>query len=278
MSPTGSRNLAKMLELSGALWQILGDDEDPFKFFFDLDGEEFRRVKSRRTFRFEADGKGYFVKVHRGIGYREIFKNLFQFKLPVIGAANEYRAIKLLNAANIPTMTVAAFGERGWNPAKKESFLVTDELVGMISLEDLTSAWSSEPPESRFKHLLIRRLAESSGAMHRLGVNHRDCYICHYLFDPKDESGKLFVIDLHRAQCRKKVPYRYLVKDVAGLFFSSMDIGLSRRDYLRFVKIYSRCASLKSELRRNAAFYRDVKRTAEKLYRKEFAKLAPEIF
>ena len=266
-----------MIDLSEPLQNFLGG-RDPFKFFFELDGEEYRLVKSRRTFRCELAGKGYFVKVHRGIGFREIFKDLLQFKRPVTSAADEYRAIKLLNSAGIPTMSVAGFGVRGCNPAKKESFLVTDELVGMISLEDLTSTWRSAPPESRFKHLLIRNLAESAGAMHRLGVNHRDCYICHYLLDPKDERGKLFVIDLHRAQCRKKVPYRYLVKDVAGLFFSSMDIGLSRRDFLRFVKIYSRCASLKAELRENQAFYRDVKRTAEKLYRKEFAKAAPEIF
>jgi hypothetical protein len=43
------------------------------------------------------------------------------------------------------------------------------------------------------------------------------------------------LIDLHRAQLRKKTPRRWVVKDVAGLYFSVMDIGLTQRDLFRFV-------------------------------------------
>ena len=101
----------------------LWHDKEPFAEVFALEGEEFRNVKNRRTFRIEVDGKGFFVKIHREIGWKEIFKNLFQFKLPVTGAGNEYRALEKLNALGVPTMETAAYAERNFNPAAKESFL-----------------------------------------------------------------------------------------------------------------------------------------------------------
>ncbi|MCQ2378189.1 MAG: lipopolysaccharide core heptose(I) kinase RfaP [Victivallaceae bacterium] len=250
---------------------------DPFDVLWSLEGEEFRRVKSRRTFRFEVCGEGFFAKVHRGVGYREIAKNLLMFKLPVVGAANEYRALTLLKELAIPTMEIAAFGCRGVNPAKRDSFLVTRELKAMKSLEDISLEWRTRPPEPALRFLLIRRLAESAGAMHRGGINHRDCYLCHYLCDLADPRKTLYVIDLHRAQCRKRVPRRYLVKDVAGLLFSAMDKGIGRRDVFRFIRYYSG-RPLKEEWRRNAAFYRAVAVTAEKLFRKEFGVNPPVWF
>ena len=47
--------------------------KDPFVELEKTEGEIFRQVKNRRTFRFELDGHGYFAKVHRGVGWREIF-------------------------------------------------------------------------------------------------------------------------------------------------------------------------------------------------------------
>ena len=81
-----------------------------------------------------------------------------------------------------------------------------------------------------------------TGRMHGAGVNHRDCYICHFLLHtdaPFDaEDFRLSVIDLHRAQVRHAVPKRWRDKDLAGLYFSALDIGLTRRDLLRFLKVY----------------------------------------
>ena len=62
--------------------------------------------------------------------------------------------------------------------------------------------------------------------MHAAGINHRDCYICHFLlhlpFSGKEEELKISVIDLHRAQLRTRVPRRWRDKDLIGLYFSSM--------------------------------------------------------
>lgn len=244
------------------------DPESAFEKIFHLEGEDYRLVKARRTFRFELEGRGYFAKVHRGIGWKEIFKDLFQFKLPILGAGNEYAALELLKEKNIPTMSCAAFGRRGWDPARQQSFLVTEELENMVSLEDFVKA----PEFPALRRRIFDFLAASLGRMHSAGLNHRDCYICHYLLDPEEAAAgniKLFVIDLHRAQIRKRVPFRYRVKDVAGILFSSFDIAPSKRELLRFAAIYSR---YNPEVRECGCFWNAVDKAARKLYKKEFGR------
>lgn len=254
-------------------FDLLWKDRDPFAMARELDGRIFRAVKNRKTLRFELDGKGYFLKYHGATPWSEIFKNWFSFKQPVLGAGGEFDALTLLHKIGVPTMTAAAFGERGSGIAHRESFLVTEELADMISLEDLCRKWVNDPPPVREKRSIIHQLARSVGAMHRAGLNHRDCYLCHFL---RSKEGNLFVIDLHRAQIRPSVPHHYRVKDLGGLLFSAMDIGLTRSDCRRFVETYSRRRWLE-EIRANRAFWLEVKRCAEKLYRKEFRRPAPEL-
>ena len=81
--------------------------------------------------------------------------------------------------------------------------------------------------------------------MHANGINHRDFYICHFLLDvsadvyrQSPQALRLSLIDLHRVQLRKRTPSRWVVKDIGGLYFSSMRIGLTRRDLYRFMKVY----------------------------------------
>ena len=90
---------------------------DAFAEVEKLQGQVFRELAARRTLRTEVDGRPYFVKIHRGIGWAEIFKNLITAKLPVLGAGLEWDAIHRLQAIGVPTMTGVAFGEKGSNPA-----------------------------------------------------------------------------------------------------------------------------------------------------------------
>ncbi len=246
------------------------DGKDVFAEAFALEGEIFRKVKSRRTFRFELGGHGYFAKIHHGVGWREIFKNLLQFKLPVLGADNEYLALRRLAAIGVDSMTPAAYAARGANPARFESFLITEELTDTVSLEDYCRNWAVNPPSFSEKNALLSKVARMTSLMHRAGINHRDCYICHFLLKRDSIGGgeyKLHIIDLHRAQLRHKVPYRYRVKDVAGLYFSAMELGLTRRDLLRFIREYAD-APLKVALHRDRKFWIAVDRTARRLFRK----------
>lgn len=252
-----------------APFEQLWAGKDAFAEVEKLQGEVCRELEARRTLRTEVDGKGYFVKIHRGIGWGEILKNWITLKAPVLGAGQEWAAIKRLHQVQVDTMTAVAYGERGSNPAQQHSFIITEELAPTISLEDYSINWATQPPQFVEKRALILRIAHMVGAMHRAGVNHRDCYICHFLlhtdkaFDPAD--FKVSVIDLHRAQTRAQLPKRWRNKDLAALYFSVLDIGLSQRDLLRFLKAYFQLP-LKQILQQEHALLRQLQSKAAKLY------------
>ncbi len=241
---------------------------DPFEAVEQLEGQVYRELDGRRTLRTEVEGRGYFVKIHRGIGWGEIVKNLSTAKMPVLGAGQEWRALERLHAAGVPTMTAVAYGERGRNPAAQHSFIITEELAPTVSLEDYSVDWLARPPEPALKRALIAEVAKMTGTMHRAGVNHRDCYICHFLLhiDQPVSPGRLrlSLIDLHRAQVRRQVPRRWRDKDLAGLYFSALGIGLTRRDELRFLRGYFQ-RPLREILRDEAELLRDLRRKAARL-------------
>jgi heptose I phosphotransferase len=253
-------------------FKTLWAGRDAFADVEGLSGQVYRELEARRTLRTIVAGRGYFVKIHRGIGWGEIFKNLLTAKLPVLGAGQEWRALERLHEVGVPTMTAVAYGERGSNPADQHSFIVTEELAPTISLEDFSIDWLKQPPEPRLKRALIAEVARMTGMMHRAGVNHRDCYICHFLLHTDKpvtaDDLKLSVIDLHRAQTRPAITRRWRNKDLAALYFSALDIGLTRRDKLRFLKGYFQ-QPLRQILRDEAPLLARLEGKASKLYERK---------
>lgn len=261
-------------------FQSAWQGKDPFAEVQRLRGEVFREVKERTTLRFELNGKSYFLKLHRGIGWKEILKNWSQFNRPVLGAEQEYHAILRLQQLKVETMSVAAFGEQGENPAKKLSFIITDDLVGTENLEDYCRSWPQQPPQPKFKRLLVERIARISRTIHENGLNHCDYYICHFhlnignLPEPgliTEDDVHLHLIDLHRMRQRENMPIRWAVKDIGGLYFSAMEIGLTKRDLLRFMRLY-RGKPLRETLFEDKEFWQAVDQRAQQLYAKGLRK------
>jgi heptose I phosphotransferase len=262
-------------------FRTLWAGRDPFAAVEALSGRVYRELEARRTLRTELAGRGYFVKIHRGVGWGEIAKNLLTLRAPVLGAGNEYRAIRRLEQLGVDTMRAVAYGARGGNPATQHSFIVTEELAPTISLEDFCRPWAqspTQPPEVRLKRALIERVATMARRMHEGGVNHRDFYLCHFLLHldpaPVADAFTLSLIDLHRAQIRAQTPRRWRDKDLAALYFSALDIGLTRRDFLRFLKTYF-AAPLRDVLRDEAALLRHLEREGVRLHKRYQRKFAP---
>ena len=249
-------------------------------------GSVHREVKSRRTVEFELGGKCYFIKIHQGCGWGEVWKNWLKGQHPVTSARPEWEAIARLEQLGIPTLKVVGRGIRGKGPAKLESFVITEALDGMVSLEELTQNWEGLSPghRTRLKRALLRQVAAIARTIHRNGMNHRDFYLCHFLVRDRDwtrwqpaDPLVLHLIDLHRMQIRPFVPRRWLLKDLAGLLFSAMDSRLTKNDLFRFAAIYWDCRA-RDALRENRDMIRKTLRRARSLYSSFHGRLAPEIF
>ena len=279
--------------------------------------------EGRRTVSFSHNSERYYLKIHDGVGWKEIGKNLTSLRLPVLGAENEWKGVHhlrrqtLLQNLGLNTLNIAGYGTRErrfWkilnNPAKRQSLIVTDEIPEAISLEDLFKDklfWGRNankiPIKICFKRWLIEQLAQTARVLHNSGANHRDFYLSHFLLqrtkeshEPTPENSSLFLIDLHRMQIHKPrwtawikailqgalklqrphppesvTPRRWKMRDVSGLHYSSMDLGLTKRDLIRFISTYENISNRQvlEALQANDGFWRDVRSRAQNLYRSE---------
>ena len=243
-------------------------EADAIDIAFAQRGEIFRDVPGRRTMRIELADKFYFLKLHYGVGWGEVVKNWLQLKWPVAGADNEFEACTALAEVGIAAPAPAAYGRSFGSIATRRSFVLCDELQGYTSLEDVTDNWPQQPPSAIQRHRLLYAVARFARKFHQQGFIHRDFYICHLLAnDTALAAGRveLAVLDLHRARRFKQIPERWLKRDLAALLFSSLDLGYSRRDWLRFIRLYSD-RPLREVLAQHSAFWQLVFTRAEKLY------------
>lgn len=250
--------------------------QSAFESLKQISGTVARAMPGRVTLRISLGDQFYYRKWHSGVGWREIGKNLLTLRLPVIGASNEWYALNKLAALNIPSLTAVAFGRRGLNPARQESFIVTAELAGMVKLDAL---FKQESVTFEHKRLIITEVARIARAMHGAGINHRDFYLCHLLLDPNSLASsennhraiRIFLVDLHRAQLRPKVPYRWRVKDIGGLYFSALDLGFSQHDMWFFLSHYF-AQNIADLLATHGSFLAAVEARAIATYRRDFGR------
>jgi heptose I phosphotransferase len=295
-----------MMELAPEIATHLGDGSAAFDRVFALTGQLFRYVEGRQTLRVEIGGENYFLKRHHGYGWKLIVKSVLAGRWPVLSARNEFEAIRRLDEAGIPSVEVVGCGERGRNPATRQSFLLMRELSDCRDLEKICREWPQQSPSAAFRRAVIEAIGTTSKQMHDAGINHRDYYLCHLwlelanvrasdlelirrpLIKPKINGVtqaehepiavgivgasvqtplKLRVMDLHRAMQHRRVPLFWLIKDLAGLLFSAWEFGLTKSDCVRFLRAY-RGGSVRNVLTSERWLWRCVIWRAMQLFQK----------
>ena len=240
---------------------------DPFAALERMPKETVRRADNRHTFRFEHGRGAYFAKMHEGVGWRAILEDVLTLKRPVVDASNEWAACRRLAEVGIQAPRVAAFGRHGTNPATRRSFVVCDALQGFVSLDVVAQCWRHTPPAPPLRWQLTEALADLVRTLHDAGINHRDLYLDHVLANAaalQDGRVDLALIDLHRAGLRRRVPQRWLLRDLAALSFSAAYEGATKTDQFRFLRHYASGSPAK-ELRARPRFWRTVAQRAARL-------------
>lgn len=233
-----------------------------FEHAMNSQGKVFRNVLGRKTMQINIAGKSYFIKQHFGVGWGEIVKSFLSGKKPIIGAMTEVNAIQKLDAIGIPTTPLVAYGQQGCNPASMRSFVVTEDLGDIDSLEDICADWQANPPDAAFKRKIIIAMAQLATKLHSAGFCHRDFYLCHFVLKKAELAQgelNLILIDLHRMLMHQPNNGSAVMKDIAGLMFSAKDYGFLAEDWALFKQHY---------LPQNPDFWQKVEARAQKLHTK----------
>ena len=199
----------------------------------------------RKRLRFlSEDGRCFYLKFYKNaplkkqlinwLDHRE-YKSMGEFDMGPVG---------ILEAANIQTPKVVAFGSEWSGLVERRSFVVTEQIAGE-ALERKLPRFLLEPERDgnlEKKMKFIHELADFARRFHKTGLRHRDFYLAHLFWDKKEG---LRLIDLFRV-FRPVQSLRYQIKDLAQLYYSSPGSVFSSADKLRFYKSYNEVAVLSS--------------------------------
>jgi heptose I phosphotransferase len=165
-------------------------------------------------------------------------------------AMQEYNHLEWARKQGVPVPPPAAVGEMIGPAGRLSSFLAVEELTGMLALHEavgLAQERLSPDDFRRWKRGLVAELARLARLLHDRHHFHKDLYLCHFFVHHDDTArlpgeggwrGRVFLIDLHRLGHHPWTWWRWLVKDLAQLLYSSMLPGVDVRDQVAFWKHY----------------------------------------
>lgn len=133
----------------------------------------------------------------------------------------EVAAIELLAAAGIPTVPLLTWG---LHPDGR-AFLVTADLTGYTAADRVVTT-----PEAFAR--FAPPIAELAAKLHQAGLHHQDLYLCHFFVNPEDPTQAVHLIDPGRVSRLPAFPMniRWIVKDLAQLSYSTLQLGRSRAE------------------------------------------------
>lgn len=142
----------------------------------------------------------------------------------------EVDALKLLQDAQIPTLTIVGSGrlEDG------RSFTITEDLTGYRDAEKAIrdGAVSFES--------LLEPTADLAAKLHEAELHHRDLYLCHFFVRPEDPAD-VRLIDVARVArlANPLTKMRWIVKDLAQFAYSTTSLPVTDEQRDRWLTRYA---------------------------------------
>jgi len=199
-------------------------------------GQRIVHKRGRSVFRFEVDGRAFYLKRNR-VHWVELWKKFSRGKLPPRSARQEWESILAVKNAGIPTVTPIAFGEKTILGLETASFTLTEEIYGARPLDEIVKERFQTSGSFHLKREIIKKVADLARKLHYAGMNHQDFYLNHFFLA---ESGEMYLLDLQRVQSYPGgMPRHRQVKDLGQLNYSAQYYGgFTRSDRMRFLLQY----------------------------------------
>jgi heptose I phosphotransferase len=174
-----------------------------------------------------ADGRP--VRLH--------IKRYARVRSRVTPADREARGIAALESHDIPTAPLV-----GWGRLRDgRSFIITEDLAGHRAADKLVAGGLD------FERLLDATAA-LAGRLHRAALHHRDLYLCHFLAEVDAARPRVKLIDAARVRRLPGWPTRtrWIVKDLAQFWYSTLALPVSDDQRTRWLKCYAKSRGIKS--------------------------------
>lgn len=230
----------------------------------DLHKANLASFRSRSCFQTGSPARTFFLKRYDHPPIRIQLANWIDARRRRSCCQTELKPIQALSAHQVGTAKPVAYGQVwGWL-FEKQSFLVTEEIADGASLEKRLPACfyaASTAAALHERRIFIRQLARFIRRFHDLGYRHRDLYLAHIFCDTK---GELYLIDLARAFRPILRRHRFLIKDLAQVFYSMPAQYFSRTDRLR---AYLHYAGKERLSRRDKSLVRSLVNKAKRMAR-----------
>jgi hypothetical protein len=205
---------------------------------------EYNWGKQIHLFRLASRGRpvSLYLKRYRSrLSWSDWLRRLMGSEI-IYEGMKEWNSILALRARSIPTMAPVAAGKRLLANGRKESFVLTLGLDDHVPLDHYIGRRFVPPLDAvtiAEKHRLVAAAARLARQLHWSGFNHRDFYLCHLFARPIPGGVEdLKIIDLQRVGYRRPLSARWIVKDLAALYYSSLALPLTNWDRLRFYALY----------------------------------------
>ncbi|MDD5011332.1 MAG: lipopolysaccharide kinase InaA family protein, partial [Phycisphaerae bacterium] len=167
-----------------------------------------------------------FLKRYQNIPKLIQLKNWLTRRKKITLMACDHRPAEELRKLGINTPQTIAFGEQWQGLFEKRSFIITEKIPDAHSLEEKL------PIE---RENFIKNLAAFVRKFHDTGFRHRDLYLCHIFCDSKTNFT---LIDLNRVFKPLLFSKKYLIKDLAQLYYSVPGDSVTETDWLKFFRVY----------------------------------------
>lgn len=194
---------------------------------------------------------GAYLKVFHNPGGNRPWLQLLHFEGPHSQAEAESRRLIWLEQHNFLAPRLIAWGACMSGLSEKNSFLLTEELLGLEPMDLwLQQAHDSDSPERthNLKRRLLMECARVLARLHEQGFDHPFPYLRHFFvpdYSSCRESGFVLpekvpvaVLDVHCAGIRKRVSPRTRARGLTEAFISSLKCPLTQSDRLFFFVSY----------------------------------------
>ena len=225
-------------------------------------------IKERNTVRLDletesGEKRAFFLKRYAPPTIRDRLKAYLRLKRPAPGARQEWHAMWTFLQLGLPGPVPVAWGQDGG-----PSLVLSEGVSHVMRLSEWAERNFGEgscrnPQAIPAKHKIIEEVANVVARMHSAGLHHQDLYLCHFLCGSEQDGLPLTLIDLQRVERSRRLSWRWQVKDLAQLHFSSAQY-ITRQDMGRFWKVYN---SIYHTGRRKIPLWHSILRKSERIRR-----------